>query len=549
MNFMQVKDNTDKNNFKSQVIELIDEIKSVCADAGLGNSGDEYQIITEIFLYKFINDKFIYEIKKIEKKLEKFEDVFDYLSRLKKKDYEILMMRLNENIARLNPDQLISSIYKKQDDPNYSKIFDDTLIGIAKNNDNIFSQLTAGGKKIQIFESIGQYINDNPSAFCKAIINKLIKFSFENFFEQKFDFYASIFEYLIKDYNSNSGGTDYAEYFTPNAVSRIIASCLINKNVKNVTCYDPSAGSGTLLMNLAHEIGENKCSIYSQDISQKSSSFLRLNLILNNLVHSIPNAIQGNTIKDPYHKENNKIKLFDFIVSNPPFKTDFSNYRNDLETKENRPRFFAGIPKIPPKDKKKMEIFLLFIQHIISSLSKNGKAAIVVPSGFLKSKSIGQIIRKYLIENKMLTGVISMPKNIFANTGTRVSIMFIDKESVNDDPIFINATKLGTAVKEGDNEKTVLSLEEESLITSTFKKRLAKENFSIKVSEAEIIKKKYSFSAGDYMLVKIDYSEISKTEFDKKIELSKQKIKELNDDSKKLDAEINKNLEKINYDI
>ena len=120
MNFMQVKDNTDKNNFKSPVIELIDEIKSVCADAGLGNSGDEYQIITEIFLYKFINDKFIYEIKKIEKKLEKFEDVFDYLSRLKKKDYEILMMRLNENIARLNPDQLISSIYKNTHDEELS---------------------------------------------------------------------------------------------------------------------------------------------------------------------------------------------------------------------------------------------------------------------------------------------------------------------------------------------------------------------------------------------------------------------------------------------
>ena len=131
----------------------------------------------------------------------------------------------------------------------------------------------------------------------------------------------------------------------------------------------------------------------------------------------------------------------------------------------------------------------------------------------------------------MLTGVISMPKNIFANTGTRVSIMFIDKESVNDDPIFINATKLGTPVKEGDNEKTVLSLEEEKLITSTFKKSLA-ENFSIKVSEAEIIKKKYSFSAGDYMFVKIDYSEMSKTEFDEKIKFSKQKIKELNEDSK-----------------
>ena len=85
MNSMQVKHNQNKNNFKSQVIELIDEIKSVCSDAGLGNSGNEYQIITEIFLYKFINDKFIYEIKKIEKKLEKFEDVFDYLNQLKKK--------------------------------------------------------------------------------------------------------------------------------------------------------------------------------------------------------------------------------------------------------------------------------------------------------------------------------------------------------------------------------------------------------------------------------------------------------------------------------
>lgn len=80
-----------------------------------------------------------------------------------------------------------------------------------------------------------------------------------------------------------------------------MAACLVNDDVQNVTCYDPSAGSGTLLMNLAHAIGEDKCTIYSQDISQKSSSLLRLNLILNNLVHSIQNIIQGNTIQHPYH--------------------------------------------------------------------------------------------------------------------------------------------------------------------------------------------------------------------------------------------------------
>ena len=95
-----------------------------------------------------------------------------------------------------------------------------------------------------------------------------------------------------------------------------MAACLVTDKVSNVTCYDPSAGSGTLLMNLAHAIGEDKCTIYSQDISQKSSSLLRLNLILNNLVHSIQNIIQGNTIQHPYHKqENGQLEKFDYIVN------------------------------------------------------------------------------------------------------------------------------------------------------------------------------------------------------------------------------------------
>ena len=80
--------------------------------------------------------------------------------------------------------------------------------------------------------------------------------------------------------------------------------------VKSVSCYDPSAGSGTLLMNLAHAIGEQRCTIYSQDISQKSSGLLRLNLILNNLVHSIPNIIQGNTLTHPYHRDGKALKKF-----------------------------------------------------------------------------------------------------------------------------------------------------------------------------------------------------------------------------------------------
>ena len=77
----------------------------------------------------------------------------------------------------------------------------------------------------------------------------------------------------------------------PYSISKVIASVLVDKDIKNVTCFDPSAGSGTLLMNIAHKIGVDKCSIYSQDISLKSSNLLRLNLILNNLVHSIQNVV------------------------------------------------------------------------------------------------------------------------------------------------------------------------------------------------------------------------------------------------------------------
>src|SRR5690606_27131207 len=272
----------------------------------------------------------------------------------------------------------------------------------------IFAVQTDGGAKIKLFDELSQFISD-PSKrdeFCKAIINELVEFSFERIFDQKFDFYASIFEYLVKDYNSNSGGK-YAEYYTPHAVARIMAEILVPKDqqgqIKNVTCYDPSAGSGTLLMNVAHVIGESRCAIYTQDISQKSSNLLRLNLILNNLVHSIPNVVQGNTMLHPYHKDGNELKKFDYIVSNPPFKLDFSDFRDDLDTKANKARFFAGIPKIKPKETDKMEIYQLFVQHVICSMKENGKAAIVVPTGFISAQSgIDKKIRKFLVEQKIL---------------------------------------------------------------------------------------------------------------------------------------------------
>ena len=257
---------------------LIDELKSVCANAGLGNDGNEYKVITQIFLYKFLNDRFLQEAGSI---LKKKENIIIELTKLNDDEYTRLVNKIDPGNAILKPENLIPNIFKQQNENNFAEIFDKNLIDIAMNNNDLFSVVTSGGEKVVIFDNLSQYVNDNKNDFCKALINKIVNFSFENVFDEKFDFFSTIFEYLIKDYNSNSGGK-YAEYFTPHAVSKIMSRCLIDKKTSNVTCYDPSAGSGTLLMTLAHEIGEKKCSIYSQDISQKSSQLLRLNLILNN---------------------------------------------------------------------------------------------------------------------------------------------------------------------------------------------------------------------------------------------------------------------------
>ncbi|MGM8886487.1 HsdM family class I SAM-dependent methyltransferase [Psychrobacter sp. 1U2] len=538
--------------FKAKTQELIDSLKSICANYGLGNDGNEFKIITQIFLYKFLNDKFAYEAKKIDEDVAQADNWEKALSEMSAEDYEMLQLQMSADTAHLEPQHFISYLFSQSNAPDFAKLFDDTLMDIATKNNDIFAVKTDGGAKVVLFDRLSTFIADESKRddFCRAVINKLIEFSFERIFDQKFDFYAGIFEYLIKDYNSNSGGK-YAEYFTPHAVARIMAEILVPQAergvVKNVTCYDPSAGSGTLLMNVAHAIGEDRCTIYTQDISQKSSNLLRLNLILNNLVHSIPNVIQGNTIYHPYHKEDEALKQFDYIVSNPPFNLDFSDYRDSLDSKENKERFFAGIPGVPKVEKYKMKIYQLFLQHIIFSLKKGAKAAVVVPTSFITANnSIDKKIRKKLIDEKMLAGVISMPSDIFATTGTNVSIMFID-DSNDDDVVFVDASNLGEKVKKDKNQKTVLSAEEEQTIIHTFNAKEQVDDLSVAVSYADIKAKNYSFSAGQYFDVKIEYIDITAEQFKDKMHEFTNNLDRLFSESRELEGEIKKQLMELEH--
>ncbi len=538
-------------DFNKRTRELIDNLKGITAAYGLGNDGNEFKIITQVFLYKFLNDKFAFEAKKINPDIAKAESWEEAITSLSDEERDMLQLQMGPDTARLKPEHFISHLFSRQNAPEFAKLFDDTLRDIAITNNEIFAVKTDGGTKITLFDRVSEYVTDRRDDFCRAVINKLVEFSFERIFTQKYDFYATLFEYLIKDYNKDSGGK-YAEYYTPHAVAKIMAAILVPEEqqgkVKNVSCYDPSAGSGTLLMNIAHAIGEKRCSIYSQDISQKSSSLLRLNLILNNLVHSIPHIIQGNTMLHPYHKDGKALKKFDYIVSNPPFKMDFSDFRNELDTKEHQERFFAGIPKVPAKVKEKMSIYQLFLQHIIYSLKPGGRAAVVVPTGFITAQSgIDKKIRQKLVDDKMLAGVVSMPSNIFATTGTNVSILFIDRAN-KEDVVLIDASNLGEKIKDGKNQKTLLSEDEEDRIIDTFNGKHSVDDLSVVVSYEEISAKNYSLSAGQYFEVKIEYLDITPKQFADKMNGFSDNLDKLFKESGELEQEIKKQLAVLKYE-
>lgn len=538
-------------SYQQQTRDLIDGLKAVCASNGLGNDGNEYKIIVQTFLYKLLCDKFAYEIRRLDPDLAAADDWIAAWRRLGKARRQDLQDALPAETPLLTAEQLIPSLFNRQGEAGFARLWDDTLIAIAATNSDIFAIKTDDGEQVPLFDRLSEYVTgsaDKRDAFVRALFNKLVGVSFERLFEQKYDFYAALFEYLIKDYNKDNGGK-YAEYYTPHAVATIMADILVPQaqrgKVKNVTCYDPASGSGTLLMALAHAIGETRCSIWSQDISQKSSSLLRLNLVLNKLVHSIPNITQGNTILHPVHRDGKALKTFDYIVSNPPFKMDFSDFRDDLGTEANASRFFAGIPKVPNKAKDKMSIYLLFIQHIIASLKPGGKAAVVVPTGFITAASgIEKRIRQKLVDEKMIAGVVSMPSNIFATTGTHVSILFIDKAS-RESVVLIDASGLGTKVKEGKHQKTLLSGDEEQRIVGTFNAHEAVEDFSVVVDYDEIAKRNYSLSAGQYFEVKVAYEDITPKQFAQKVGGFESRLQAMFTESRRLEKEIVKSLEEL----
>lgn len=539
-------------DIKRDTAELIDALKATCQTYGLGNDGNEYKIITQVFLYKFLNDKFGYEIKKLSPSLADADQWEVAYAQMSEDDRLDLLDLLSPDVPRLKPEHLIANLWNQQAKGEFDAIFDAIMLDIANDNIEIFSTQTTERTKIPLFERLTIYVTDDAqrAAFARALIDKLVNFSFEESFKEHYDFFAAVFEYLIKDYNT-AGGGKYAEYYTPHAIATIMARLLVGDehDLYNVECYDPSAGTGTLLMALSHAIGEDRCTIFAQDISQRSNKMLKLNLILNSLVSSLDHAVQGDTLTQPYHKsdDGSELRQFDYVVSNPPFKMDFSDTQERLSAMPER--FWGGVPKIPAKKKESMAIYPLFIQHVINSLKSEGKGAIVVPTGFLTAKTgVEKNVLHRLIDDRIVYGAVSMPSNVFANTGTNVSVLFFDKSGNSDNVTLIDASKLGELYKEGSIQKRRLRAEEIDQIVETFTKQEAVDDFSVIVSYDDIKEKNYSLAAGQYFDVKIEYVDLTPEEFQAQMAEYQATLQDLFTKSASLQDEIMTQLGTVSYE-
>lgn len=556
---------TDIFTLESKIKQMIDEMKGLCQTNGLSNQASEEVVITSVFLYKFLNDKFMANIRNFASEMEiGIEDLLH--------DDEMLDGFYNsypQNVAFKYEDTIECLINKVGNNDFYS-LFDNALERISNYPENDeFSIGTADGARKPLFTRVTENVEASKrNNFAKNIFGIISqdKFDFGDAFANNFDFYSAVFEHLIKDYNVASGV--YAEYFTPQVVSAIIAKILVEMSPvedKIYDVYDPSAGSGSLVLHLANALGKgsfgDKAQVYTQDISGKSSRFLRINMLLNGLTNSLDNIIEGDTLESPAHYKvahdpSSGIKKFDYITSNPPFKMDFSSTRNTIEQKwedsEERDgirRFFAGVPKIPDKKKESMGVYLCFIQHILWSLKEDGKAAIVVPTGFITAQSgIERTVRQTIVEKHWLKGVVSMPSNIFANTGTNVSVLFIDKSNKDGKIMLIDASKLGEKKKEGKNQRTVLSADEVKKIEDTFINQDVVEDFSVCVSYEQIAEKNYSLSAGQYFEVRIEFVELSQDAFERRMAAYAERLGKLFAEGKSLEGEIEKRLGELRYE-
>lgn len=485
---------------------------------------DEFRdYILGFIFYKYLSEKIHFTANKI--LLDSGEDVdyndVDENSEAGKEIVEAIYEEVVEDLGYfLKPSELFSNIAKKGNQKQEGKS-NFILAELSKILNNI-EQSTLGTNSEDDFEGLFDDLDltsaklgkteDEKNTLISKVLYHLDDIDF-NLSDTNADVLGDAYEYLIAQFASGAG-KKAGEFYTPQQVSTILARIVTSRKSQLKSVYDPTCGSGSLLLRVAREAKVSD--FYGQEMNRTTYNLARMNMILHGVNYSNFDIRQEDTLEKPQHMD----KTFDAIVANPPFSAKWS--ANELHLLDER---FSQYGKLAPSSKADFA----FIQHMIHHLDENGIMAVVMPHGVLFRGAAELVIRKYLIKEKnYLDAVIGLPANIFYGTSIPTCILVFKKcREADEDILFVDASK---EFEKQKNQNVLLNNHIDKIV-ETYQNRTVIEKFSHKATLQEVADNDYNLNIPRYVDTFEEEEEID-------IQAVMAEIKELEAKRSQLDAEI-----------
>lgn len=478
--------NEEKKKLEQQLWNIANELRGKM-------DADEFRdYILGFIFYKYLSEKqYLFANKLLET-----EKVKDYAL---VKDEEDLAAIKEESLEKLGyfltPDELFSTISKKgnvkineDDEEATSNFILEDLQSILNSIETSTMGTESEDDFNKLFEDIdlaSTKLGRTPEARNKLIAKVLSHLDKIDFQLDKVDsdVLGDAYEYLIAQFASGAG-KKAGEFYTPQQVSRILAKIVTSSKGKIKNAYDPTCGSGSLLLRIAKEaeVGE----FFGQELNRTTYNLARMNMILHDVHFSRFDIQQEDTLEEPHHID----QRFEAIVANPPFSAKWKGDDNPLNETDDR---FAQYGKLAPKTKADFA----FVQHIIHHMADNATAAIVLPHGVLFRGAAEGVIREYIIkEQNYLDAVIGLPANVFYGTTIPACILVLKKCRVHDDNVFfIDASQEFEKI---GNQNT-LTDEHVAKIVKTYEARKTIEKYAYVAPMSEIAENDYNLNIPRYV--------------------------------------------------
>ncbi len=511
---------------QTQQAELQKQLWSI-ANTLRGNmdANDFKNYILGLIFYRYLSENLV---NYVERTLLK-DDGITYVEAWKKDEYRYELKRYlieDSNMGYfIEAENLWSElIYKIQ-----TGKFDISMLSKAINS---ISDSTLGNEAEDDFENLFEDMDLNNSKLgrgeaerTKLISTIMLKINDIDFHHEdaEIDVLGDAYEYLISNFAA-SAGKKAGEFYTPQQVSRILAKLVTINKSKLQNVYDPTCGSGSLLLRVGKETKVS--SYYGQEFNSTTYNLARMNMLLHGVSFKHFDIKNADTLENPKHKD----MKFDAIVANPPYSAQWSADNKFIEDER-----FSAYGKLAPKSKADFA----FIQHMIFQLSDNGTMAVVLPHGVLFRGASEGTIREYLIKEKnYLDAVIGLPANIFYGTSIPTCILVFKKCRENEDNIlFIDASKEFEA---GKNQNRLRD-EDVDKIIETYKNREEIEKYSHVASLQEVEENEYNLNIPRYVDTFEEEEEID-------IKQVQQELKEIDKQIEEVDKELNVYLKELGLD-